>query len=63
MEKLDEIKQERLILAVERIHQIEKESTVPQPYLDYFQKTASFMNEMWKLAQDISEDKLSSLTL
>ena len=63
MEKLDEIKQERLILAVERLRQIEKESTVPQPYLDYFQKTASFMNEMWKLAQDISEDKLSSLTL
>ena len=48
---VDELAKERYDLAVERIREIREEKTVAEPYLDFFTKTAGFLEEMifhWK---------------
>ena len=43
---VDELAKERYDLAVERIREIREEKTVAEPYLDFFTKTAGFLEEM-----------------
>ena len=43
---MDELAKERYDLAVERIREIREEKTVAEPYLDFFTKTAGFLEEM-----------------
>ena len=40
---MDELLMERYALAKERVSEIKEEKAVPEPYLDFFQKTAAFL--------------------
>lgn len=55
--------EERLRLAVDRISKIEQETTVPQPYLAYFRKTAAFILKMTDLFQNFTEEEGDSYSL
>lgn len=46
---MDELLMERYALAKERVCEIKEEKAVQMPYLDFFQKTAAFLEKMWKL--------------
>lgn len=46
---MDELAKERYDLAVERIREIREEKTVAEPYLEFFTKTAGFLEEMIRL--------------
>ena len=48
---MDELAKERYDLAVERIREIREEKTVAEPYLDFFTKTAGFLEEMIRLRE------------
>ena len=52
---MDEIIKERYKLAKERISEIQSEAVVKGPYRDYFQKTASFLSELFALNELCSE--------
>lgn len=42
---MDELLMERYALAKERVSEIKEEKAVPEPYLDFFQKTAAFLTK------------------
>ena len=44
---MDELLMERYALAKERVCEIKEEKAVQMPYLDFFQKTAAFLEKMW----------------
>ena len=47
---MDELLMERYALAKERVCEIKEEKAVQMPYLDFFQKTAAFLEknvELW----------------
>ncbi len=48
-----EIVEERFPLLVERLEQIQSEETVSRPYLAYFQHTASFLEKLCRLEEEI----------
>lgn len=48
-----EIVEERFLLLVERLEQIQSEETVSRPYLAYFQHTASFLEKLCRLEEEI----------
>jgi aminopeptidase len=54
---------ERYELAMERIELMEKEESVREPFRDYFQKLASFVLMVKRVASMAMEEKLSELTI
>lgn len=54
---------ERYTLAVERIGRIEKEETVPQPYRDYFSKTAEFIGMIEQVRRQMMEGRWQDQSL
>ena len=48
---MDEIIKERYELAKERILKMQSEAAIKEPYEDYFQKTASFLTELFSLKE------------
>lgn len=49
--------EERLALYRERIQNISKENSVPQPFMEYFIKTAGFIEKMYELSDLIKSGK------
>ena len=54
---------ERYPLVMERIEQIRREKTVPQPYRDYFYKAASFLQEIKQEEEIITGGQADNRTL
>ena len=54
---------ERYCLAMERIHEICAEETVPAPFCIYFRKTAQFLRQMEELKRTIDTGETESYTL
>jgi len=64
MNKIEaEIVQERYELSVERIASMPREHSVPEPFRDYFIKTASFLIQMQKLAKLVKDGVLKDYSL
>ena len=61
-EEMDEIK-ERYELAMERIHSIENETTVKEPYRDYFKRVAAFLILVQHVAELSFDNKIDQLSL
>ncbi len=61
--KKNEQYRERHELAVERLEQIGTERTVPEEYLDYFQKTAAFLLKLENVRQMIVSGQWEQLSL
>ena len=55
---MDELAKERYDLAVERIREIREEKTVAEPYLDFFTKTAGFLEEMIRLRDRVEAGEM-----
>lgn len=62
MEEAEEI-QERYGLASERIRAMKEETAVSAPFYDYFQRTADFILEAQRLAEDVRQDRHRKMTL
>ena len=60
---MDELAKERYDLAVERIREIREEKTVADPYLDFFTKTAGFLEEMICLRNRVETGEMKKLSL
>ena len=60
---VDELAKERYDLAVERIREIREEKTVAEPYLDFFTKTAGFLEEMIRLRDRVEAVEMKKLSL
>lgn len=60
---MDELAKERYDLAVERIREIREEKTVAEPYLDFFTKTAGFLEEMIRLRDRVEAGEMKKLSL
>ena len=60
---MDELAKERYDLAVERIREIREEKTVAEPYLDFFTKTAGFLEEMIRLRNRVETGEMKNLSL
>ena len=60
---MDELAKERYDLAVERIREIREEKTVAEPYLDFFTKTAGFLEEMICLRNRVETGEMKKLSL
>ena len=60
---VDEIVKERFELAAGRIIEIAKEPCVQEPFGDYFQKTAAFLQEMTALYDEIAEGRYREYSL
>ena len=60
---MDELAKERYDLAVERIREIREEKTVAEPYLDFFTKTAGFLEEMIRLRDRVEAVEMKKLSL
>ena len=60
---MDELAKERYDLAVERIREIREEKTVAEPYLDFFTKTAGFLEEMICLRHRVETGEMKKLSL
>lgn len=60
---VDELAKERYDLAVERIREIREEKTVAEPYLDFFTKTAGFLEEMIRLRDRVEAGEMKKLSL
>jgi len=58
-----ELLQERYALSAERIASIQQEDSVPEPFRDYFVKTASFLIQMHKLTELVKSGKLRDYSL
>ncbi len=54
---------ERYDLAMERIHSICTEETVPEPFCDYFRKTAEFLLQMEELRNRLNSGETASYSL
>ncbi len=63
MELMDELLKERWSLSSERIKGIGSETQVPEPYRDYFHRTAKFIVDMIELAEDIADGKTDAYSL
>ncbi|MDO5423889.1 MAG: aminopeptidase [Eubacteriales bacterium] len=63
MQESEELLQERLSLAMERIAGIAQEAQVPAPYADYFQKTAAFLLLMEQTAKAAADGSMEAYTL
>lgn len=55
--------EERYALAMERIHGIRYDMTVPAPFQDYFQKTADFLIQMDELKEKVSSKETEQYSL
>ena len=63
MEEAEEIR-ERYGLAMERIRAMKEETAVSAPFYDYFLKTADFILEVRRLAEEVSQDRrMARMTL
>ena len=60
---MDELAKERYDLAVERIREIREEKTVAEPYLEFFTKTAGFLEEMICLRDRVEAGEMKKLSL
>ena len=60
---MDELAKERYDLAVERIREIREEKTVAEPYLEFFTKTAGFLEEMIRLRDRVEAGEMKKLSL
>ena len=60
---VDELAKERYDLAVERIREIREEKTVAEPYLEFFTKTAGFLEEMIRLRDRVEAGEMKKLSL
>ena len=60
---VDELAKERYDLAVERIREIREEKTVAEPYLEFFTKTAGFLEEMICLRDRVEAGEMKKLSL
>ena len=58
-----EMLQERYQLTIERISSMLAEDTVPEPFDDYFRKTASFLLQMRTVTAQIAEKSLANASL
>lgn len=63
MQQLDEWMQERMELAMERVGQIEKETDCVPQFADYFQKTASFIQMIKEMADQIAAGNTRDFTM
>ncbi len=59
----EEILKERYCLAMERIHEICKEETVPAPFCIYFRKTAEFLVQMETLKRAVDSGEMETYSL
>lgn len=57
---MDELAKERYDLAVERILEIREEKTVAEPYLEFFTKTAGFLEEMIRLRDRVEAGEMKN---
>lgn len=62
MEETEEI-QERYGLASERIRAMKEETAVSAPFYEYFQRTADFILEAQRLAEDVRQGRQKEMTL
>ena len=60
---MDELAKERYEMAVEMIREIREEKTVAEPYLDFFTKTAGFLEEMIRLRDRVEAGEMKKLSL
>ncbi len=60
---MDELLQERLQLAKERVLEIEKEECVAEPFLDYFKKTAGWLVHMFETKQLVDDGTLCKMSM
>ncbi|MDO4523636.1 MAG: aminopeptidase, partial [Eubacteriales bacterium] len=63
MQHVDELMQERMTLAMERLALVEQEHEVPEPFRAYFCEMAAFVRRMYDLSEQISKGELGELTL
>lgn len=63
MQQMDEWMQERMILAAERVGQIQKSPSVPEEYKEYFSRTAAFMEMVRGLSDQIAAGKTAEYTI
>lgn len=54
---------ERYILAMERIHAISREQTVPEAFCDYFKRTAEFLVQMETLKEKLDRNETKEYSL
>ena len=63
MQEEIQIVKERYELTIERISSILEEDTVPEPFDDYFRKTASFLLKMKTVKEQIESGAVSTFSL
>lgn len=63
MQQTDDLTRERLVLAKGRIGEITTEHSVPEPFADYFSKTASFILQNVKTAEAIAAGETKAYSL
>lgn len=63
MQEEQEFLQERYDLAVERIAAIREETNVPEPFADYFSRTAAFLGEMERLRELVRSGETAHYSL
>lgn len=63
MQQAEEFVEERFSLAAERIAQIAGRAEVPQPFDDYFQRTAAFILQIKEMFRELSEGKTKEYSL
>ncbi len=63
MQEEQELLEERYALSVERIAQIEEQPEVPEPFCDYFARTASFLMQMHRLLEQVEKGRLEEYRL
>ena len=60
---MEELLRERLVLSQERIDEIAKISSSEEPYRHYFNKTATFIRQLFELLEEIEEDTYQKKSL
>lgn len=63
MQEEQELLKERYALSAERIAQIEQKPEVPEPFCDYFARTASFLMQIFRLTEMVKDGTLSNYRL
>lgn len=60
---MNELIKERYDLAADRIHEIREEKTVAEPFLDFFTRTAGFLEEMIRLQDVVAKGQTRQMSL